>query len=601
MPRRGWQPLREWQNHVDPVVMGLRAHGRGLAPVAVVLALLLGLLVPLAPALVDLPLSLSLGAAVLVLVASLRAERPRELVEFPAVVLVLTLARLVLNVSTTRLILAEGDAGRVVAAFAELVVRGDLVIGAVVFVIVTAIQYLVIARGAERVAEVAARFALDGLPGQQLAIDGALRAGALGPREAEARRASLTARSDLYGRMDGVMRWVKGDATVGVLITATNLLGGLAVGVGRERLGVGPSLARYGTLAIGDGLLAQIPALLIALASALVVARGERETVQVAAIWLEPATLLAPAALLFLLALVPGMPTLAFASTAAGFALLAVHRLRRHPPALRSLPLRVRVGSGVAPPTRSTLAAVRRRCSDRSGLAIPELVLEPTPAKLAARELELRLGSRVLGRIRVDEGSDDALLVAVHQLVMDRAATFVTLAEIEAELGCWRERQVALLRRATRAVEPIDLLAIMRGFVRERLPAPRMDVLLPALAEGQVFGDLAERRRRPEHAREALAEHWVRDLCDRVAELGRPCWLRPTADLEETIAAGAVATDTGVRLRLSSHAREQLEGQIRALAGSRPAILVCSSGARAALASALGSTPRMSRCWRWPS
>src|SRR5690606_3798393 len=155
---------------------------------------------------------------------------------------------------TTRLILSQADAGQVINAFANLVVRGDLVVGAVMFAVITAIQYFVIARGAERVAELAARFALDGMPGQQQAIDADLRSGAISPREAQAQRAALSERSDFFGRMDGVMRWVKGDALVGLLITGINLIGGIAVGATRSGLGRADSLALYGKLAIGDGL-----------------------------------------------------------------------------------------------------------------------------------------------------------------------------------------------------------------------------------------------------------------------------------------------------------------------------------------------------------
>ncbi|MCA9698510.1 MAG: FHIPEP family type III secretion protein, partial [Myxococcales bacterium] len=306
---------------------------RGLAPALLVVVLLLCLLLPLATVIVDLLLSLSLAAAVLVLVASLHVRRAEDFPGFPSLVLLLTLFRLVLNVSTTRLILTQADAGRVIDAFAALVVRGDLIVGAVMFAVITAIQYLVIARGAERVAEVTARFVLDGMPGQQAAIDADLRAGAIGPREAQERRAALVERSDFFGRMDGVMRWVKGEAIVGLLITATNLIGGLAVGSGRGGRSLGESLELYGKLAIGDGLLTQIPALLIALAAALLVARvdADRRAAATSPRWFEPKLLLIPALLLGLLAAVPGMPMLAFAGTATGLLAAALLLAGRRP------------------------------------------------------------------------------------------------------------------------------------------------------------------------------------------------------------------------------------------------------------------------------
>jgi len=187
------------------------------------------MLVPLPSAVVDLLLSLSLAASVLLLVASLAVRRSVDFLSFPALLLLVTLSRLALNVATTRLILSQGDAGRVIDAFAGLVVRGDLLVGAVMFAVITAVQFLVIARGSERVAEVAARFALDGLPGQQAAIDADLKAGAISAEEAARRRSALLLRSDFHGAMDGAVRFVRGDAIAGLAITIINLAGGVAL------------------------------------------------------------------------------------------------------------------------------------------------------------------------------------------------------------------------------------------------------------------------------------------------------------------------------------------------------------------------------------
>lgn len=569
----------------------------GIAPAVVVIALLLCLLLPLPTAIVDLLLSLSLATAVVLLVASLRVRRAAEFLSFPTLVLLLTLYRLALNVSTTRLILSQADAGRVIDAFAQLVVRNDLLIGAVMFGVITAIQYLVIARGAERVAEVAARFTLDGMPGQQQAIDADLRAGAIGAREAQARRAALGERADFFGRMDGVMRWVKGDAIVGLLITSINLVGGVAVGAARNGLGLLDSLALYGKLAIGDGLLAQLPALLIALAAALLVARVDREREhEDAGAWLEPAMLLVPAALLGLLALVPGMPTLAFATTAVGLIAIALVIAGRSDREQRFEPvIRVRVGAdpAVHSPMARALADLRRRCEDALAISVPRLVLEQGGQALARGELELRYGERVLGRsvaVRSHGAAElDALLLGTFQVLMRSAESLVTLEQIEAALEHSRRRHPSVVRQALRTLEPVDLLAIVRAFVRERIPVPSMDALVRVIAERRVFREPAERSRWPEHAREALADHWVRDLCDGVAELGRPCWIRPSVDLEDAILARAVASDAGLSVGLSAAERERLCMRVRALSGGNPAIVVCSNPARPAVAQVLAS------------
>ncbi len=226
-----------------------------LVPAAWVCVMLACMLVPLPTAAVDLLLSTSLAASLLLLVAGLAVRRSTDFLGFPALLLLVTLSRLALNVATTRLILSQADAGRVVDAFAGLVVRGDIVVGAVMFAVITAVQFLVIARGSERVAEVAARFALDGLPGQQAAVDADLRAGAISAEEAARRRGALLERSRFYGAMDGAARFVRGDALAGLAITAINLVGGVAVGSLRHGLALGESLALYGRLTVGDGLM----------------------------------------------------------------------------------------------------------------------------------------------------------------------------------------------------------------------------------------------------------------------------------------------------------------------------------------------------------
>lgn len=566
----------------------------GTSPLILIVALLLCLLLPLPTVLVDLLLSLSLAGAVLLLVAGLRVARAAEFLAFPTLVLLLTLYRLALNVSTTRLILSQADAGRVIDAFAELVIRGDLLVGAVMFAIITAIQYLVIARGAERVAEVAARFALDGMPGQQAAIDADLRSGTIGPREAQARRAALSERSEFFARMDGVMRWVRGDAVVGLLITAINLVGGMAVGGVRSQLAIGESLALYGKLAIGDGLLAQIPALLIALAAAVLVARVDRSSEQPRVRWMQPSMLLVPAALLGLLATVPGMPSLAFATSAVGLLAVAlaitavrddVEQQAREP----EIRVRVHVGEAAIATLSKDLAGLRIRCEQALAIPVPRLVLEPVAAgSLATDELELRLGERVLGRGRVIRSEPDSLLLGCFHVLMDSAERLVTLERIEAELELVRRRRPTLVRQAMRVVESVDVLAIVRAFVRERIPVPSMDALLEVLAERRVFQDGAERRHWPEHAREALADHWLRDLCDGIAALGQPVWVRPSADFEQALLARAQAGERGIWLATSPSERAGMLAQLGATtSASGRRLLLCGSQARPAFASLL--------------
>ncbi|MEL6189315.1 MAG: FHIPEP family type III secretion protein, partial [Myxococcota bacterium] len=291
------------------------------------------LVVPLPSSVLDVLLATHLAAAVLILVAVLVSGAPLAVSSFPTLLLFTTLFRLALNVSTTRLILSEGAAGEVVLAFGHFVARGDVVTGLVVFLILTLVQLMVIGKGAERVAEVGARFTLDALPGKQMSIDAALRSGAVTESEAEDRRRELARESQFYGAMDGAMKFVKGDATLSLLVTALNLVVGLGMGVWRLGLDLETAAETFALLTIGDGLVSQLPSLLIALASGVVTTRVRSglepdetlgRTMQ-AELFGRPQVLALTALLAGAVGVVPGLPTLPFvliASLLAGAAVV---------------------------------------------------------------------------------------------------------------------------------------------------------------------------------------------------------------------------------------------------------------------------------------
>ena len=248
------------------------------AALAALVMLIVGMMiVPLPTPLLDVLIASDISLAVLMLLVSMYLRTGLDFAAFPTVLLVTTLYRLALNVSSTRLILLQADAGEVIHAFGHFVVRGNYVVGAVVFLILTLIQFLVIAKGAERVAEVGARFTLDAMPGKQMSIDAELRSGAITQDEAKRRRRHLARESQFYGAMDGAMKFVKGDAIAGIVITVVNIVGGLAIGVGMHGMSATHALETYGLLTIGDGLVSQIPALLISTAAGLVVTRVASE------------------------------------------------------------------------------------------------------------------------------------------------------------------------------------------------------------------------------------------------------------------------------------------------------------------------------------
>jgi len=335
---------------------------RGAADVLLagaVLAAVSLLVAPVSPRLLDLLLALDLAVAATVLVVTLFAREPLRFATFPSLLLLATLLRLALGVSSTRLVLSRGEAGRVIQAFGQVVVQGNLVVGAVVYAMLTLVQLLVVSRGAERVAEVAARFTLDALPGKQLSIDADLRAGAIDAAEARRRRRSLERESQLYGAMDGALKFVKGDAIAGVAIVVVNVAGGLVAGVARG-LPVGAAARRYALLALGDGLVSQVPALLLAVAAGVAVTRvaSEEEATGLAAeigrqLTAEPRALWAVAALLGALAASPGLPAAPFLALA-GTAAAGGWALRRH--TLRPAP--ASEAARAAPPAHATTRPV---------------------------------------------------------------------------------------------------------------------------------------------------------------------------------------------------------------------------------------------------
>ncbi|MFC7505658.1 flagellar biosynthesis protein FlhA [Nocardioides sp. CPCC 206347] len=242
-------------------------------PLGIVMIVVM-LVVPLPAVLLDVLIALNITGALLVLMVAMFIHKPLEFAAFPSVILVMTLFRLALNVSATRLVLVDGYAGKVIDTFGHFVVGGSLIVGLIVFSILLVIQFLVITNGAGRVAEVGARFALDAMPGKQMAIDADLNSGLIDEDEARRRRAEVHAEADFHGAMDGASKFVKGDAIAAIIITLVNLLGGFAIGVAQNGMPFGEAIQTYSLLSIGDGLVSQVPALLLSVATGLIVTRS---------------------------------------------------------------------------------------------------------------------------------------------------------------------------------------------------------------------------------------------------------------------------------------------------------------------------------------
>ncbi len=297
-----------------------------------ILGILTILVVPLPAMLLDLLITLNLTLSLLILLVSMYVARPADFSVFPSLLLVTTLYRLSLNVAATRLILlhggeGEGAAGRVIQGFGQVVVGGNVVVGFVLFLILVVIQFVVITKGAGRIAEVAARFTLDAMPGKQMAIDADLNAGIIGEQEARQRREQIGREGDFYGAMDGASKFVRGDAVAGLIITAINIVGGLAIGVLQEGLAVADALATYTVLTVGDGLVAQIPALVTSTAAGIVVTRAASESHLGQDLLTQLTRRARPlgvaSGVLALLGVLPGLPVLPFILPAAVVGALA--------------------------------------------------------------------------------------------------------------------------------------------------------------------------------------------------------------------------------------------------------------------------------------
>ncbi len=298
----------------------------GLGAPLLVMMMLAMMVVPLPPFMLDILFTFNISLALVILLAAVYVERPLEFAVFPTILLLATLLRLSLNIASTRVVLLEGHtgtdaAGQVIQAFGEFVVGGNTAVGIVIFMILVIINFVVVTKGATRVAEVSARFTLDSMPGKQMAIDADLNAGIITQEEARTRRAEVAQEADFYGSMDGAGKFVRGDAVAGILILVITIIGGLSVGMLQHGMSIGDATHNYTLLTIGDGLVAQIPALLLSTAAGLMVTRNSRSQDMggqvLKQLFDNPKALAVAAVIIGTMGLIPGMPNLAFLSLAA--------------------------------------------------------------------------------------------------------------------------------------------------------------------------------------------------------------------------------------------------------------------------------------------
>jgi type III secretion protein V len=573
-----------------------------------VVAIVAMMILPLPAWLIDLLVAVNIASGLVLLLIGIYIASPLEFSVFPSVLLMTTLFRLSLSIATTRMILLEGHAGHIIDTFGKVVAGGNLVVGLVVFLIITVVQFIVIAKGAERVAEVAARFSLDAMPGKQLSIDSDLRSGLIDKDEAKRRRRSLELESKLHGSLDGAMKFVKGDAIAGIVIIVINLLGGLAIGVMMLGLDVGTAMTKYSILTIGDGMVAQIPALLGAMAAGLIVTRttdeddkhlGDAIRKQITA---KPRVLLVAGGICLLMAVVPGFPAavfvlLALIAITSGVLLTPALRDRirqlRHP-AVRNLVKRLDTPTQVA-----ATAAPQQRPSVPLLLRVPASLLADEGAQRLTRTLEGVLEEFQLGlglplpRIHVhgDETSAEqwellAFEVPIAQGVLPREP-HTELAEPvrealrrNAPLFLGVQDTTNLLTRAAADVPdvikevlralPVQRVAeVLRRLVSESVSIRNLRDILEALSEA------SQRDKDPhaltEYARVALR----RQISHRVAPQGRLAALMLQPALEELLRQAVRVSNGVAQLALDpDSARRVADAIVAAIGRHRPAALV---------------------------
>jgi type III secretion protein V len=451
-----------------------------LAVVAVLIAAIMLMIVPMPTLVVDVLLAFNLGVSVLLLMVGFYLRTPLEFSTLPAVILIATVFRLALSIAITRLVLVQADAGEIIRTFGEYVVAGNILVGLVIFLIITVVQFIVITKGAERIAEVAARFTLDAMPGKQMAIDADLRSGDIDQAAGRQRRRLLEQESQLYGAMDGAMKFVKGDAIAGLVIIVINLLGGLVVGLLQHGMSFAEAGRTYSILTVGDGLVAQIPALFVSITAGTVVTRvagGDADSLggEIAQqLGDDSRALWAAAVIAVIIGFIPGFPTMIFLAIAVGLALLGRAAAGRRAAAIEEAmpkqgvpppPSRVQLVLSRAlaaefPRERLQMVMARAAAALAGELGLPVPAADITDQQVPGRGFRIDLDGVPLAEATLPE---DSLLLRddVENATLADAVTVSgpALPGVDEPLWIAAEKRQQLLASGVGFMEPVDVLA----------------------------------------------------------------------------------------------------------------------------------------------
>ncbi|CAJ0720411.1 Secretion system apparatus protein SsaV [Ralstonia edaphis] len=568
---------------------------------------------PLPTVVLDGLISLNLAASIVLLCVSIYLPSALAFSSFPAVLLFTTLFRLSLNIASCKLILLQANAGHVIDTFGKLVVGNNFVVGGVVFLVIAVVQFIVIAKGSERVAEVGARFSLDAMPGKQMSIDADLRAGIITSDEAKRRREALEQESQLHGAMDGAMKFVKGDAIAGIIIAVINILAGIAVGALMHGMSIGDALHRYAILTVGDGMASQIPSLLVSIAAGIVttrVATRDREARHLgqqigAQITAHPRGMLMASGVLLAFLLVPGFPKWSFLLLAIGTAAAAFLRMRqrRQAPPLDLLVLgpdarrltEPEAGSpaeGIAAPIavrlsedlrgeidlvalQTRLAEAKSRVQRRLGAVFPRVQLN-WDATLPAHGYALLVQDVLAAegtlpeRDAISDGAvpaEDRLAAEVETLIERNAASLIGIQETQNLIQIMRREHGELVAELTRLVPPQRITEVLRRLVQEGVSIRNLRAIFESLITWSP--------KEPEDVI-GLVELVRVDLHRQITE--QFCGTSRVLDvvlfeqsLQERIEQAVVHTKQGSVLSLTRDAKQAITDQVvKILGGTRP-------------------------------
>ncbi|MCP1171046.1 FHIPEP family type III secretion protein [Ralstonia chuxiongensis] len=568
---------------------------------------------PLPTVVLDGLISLNLAASIVLLCVSIYLPSALAFSSFPAVLLFTTLFRLSLNIASCKLILLQANAGHVIDTFGKLVVGNNFVVGGVVFLVIAVVQFIVIAKGSERVAEVGARFSLDAMPGKQMSIDADLRAGIITSDEAKRRREALEQESQLHGAMDGAMKFVKGDAIAGIIIAVINILAGIAVGALMHGMSIGDALHRYAILTVGDGMASQIPSLLVSIAAGIVttrVATRDREARHLgqqigAQITAHPRGMLMASGVLLAFLLVPGFPKWSFLLLAIGTASAAFLRMRqrRQAPPLDLLVLgpdarrlaEPEAGSpaeGIAAPIavrlsddlrgeielvalQTRLAEAKSRVQRRLGAVFPRVQLN-WDAALPAHSYALLVQDVLAAEGTLPERdaisdaavpSEDRLAAEVETLIERNAASLIGIQETQNLIQIMRREHGELVAELTRLVPPQRITEVLRRLVQEGVSIRNLRAIFESLITWSP--------KEPEDVI-GLVELVRVDLHRQITE--QFCGTSRVLDvvlfeqsLQERIEQAVVHTKQGSVLSLTREAKQAITDQVvKILGGTRP-------------------------------